>query len=140
MQTNYALLADAQTFYAKNGYSYIDVPWWVTRAIAESTLPPGKDTSNDYYLPLNNKVLVASGEQSFLYLAHKGQLPKGKYQTITPCFRFEPHDQTNRKHFMKQELTNLSPKDPEEALVQIVRHAVSFYQQYRKAPSFRAGI
>jgi elongation factor P--beta-lysine ligase len=99
---NYYNLALVRDSYRKGGYHYIETPWWVPREVANITKPKDRE---DYYLSANNKVLVASGEQSFLYMMVKGMLAPGlKYQTITPCFRNETQDYTHRKNFMKLEL------------------------------------
>jgi phenylalanyl-tRNA synthetase alpha subunit len=101
---NYKLLDKAVNFYEQKGFKYIEVPWWVPEEIMDITRPPTKTCKDDYYLPINHKYLVASGEQSFIYLSLKEQLPEGKYQTITPCFRNESIGALHRKHFMKNEL------------------------------------
>lgn len=86
---SYDVLNDAVNFYSHYEYRRIEVPWWATTDIVNITKPPHVSEENLYKLSLNKKCLVASGEQSFLYLINKGQLPPGKYQTITPCFRNE---------------------------------------------------
>lgn len=106
---SYANLTKASELYEALGYKRIEVPWWATKDIVNITKPTGMSDDNLYGLSLNNKCLIASGEQAFLYLANKGQLPPGKYQTITPCFRNEPYDQYHSKHFMKLELIDLNP-------------------------------
>lgn len=99
---DWSRLARAKDFYAAKGYTYIDVPWWVPAEIAALTRPIG---ATEYKLDRNGKVLVASAEQSFLYLLSKGQIERGRrYMTVTPCFREETQDTTHRKHFMKLEL------------------------------------
>lgn len=97
-------LVAAQWAYKELGYTPIDVPWWATRDIVNITKPIGLPEHSEYELSINNKCLLASGEQGFLYMANKGQLPSGNYQTITPCFRNEPHDTFHQKQFMKLEL------------------------------------
>lgn len=104
-QINYANISYAVSAYRRMGYHYIEVPWWVSPHTAAITRPPEASEDNDYYLPTNQKTLVASGEQAFLYLAAKGQLTLGvDYVTVTPCFRNEQQWSANRKHFMKCEL------------------------------------
>jgi len=100
---NYKNITDSQDFYLVSGYKNIEIPWYVTQPIMDITRPDGVD-KDDYYLEKNNKVLVASGEQSFLYLMVKGLLPEGYYQGTTPCFRFEKIDALHRKTFIKNEL------------------------------------
>lgn len=123
---NYRHLADSIDFYLKKEYQRIETPWWVPREIANVTKPPGVE---DYHLPLNDKVLVASGEQSFLNLANKGQLPAGKFQTTTPCFRNETQDLLHRKHFIKNELINT--KDiTVSSLDEMIENAREFFSNY----------
>lgn len=86
---DYQILADSQKFYTKAGYTAIETPWTVTRAISDLTRPP---CAKDFKLENRDKVLVASAEQGFLYLYNKGFLPKGKFQSISPCYRDEPFD------------------------------------------------
>jgi hypothetical protein len=106
---DYGFLDAALKQYSKLGYQRIEVPWWVTADIANVTKPTGVSASNNYKLSVNGKCLVASGEQSFLYLANKGQLPPGKYQAVTPCFRNEEYDVEHSKQFIKLELIQLMP-------------------------------
>lgn len=104
---NYQNLEDASKKYSNRGYNRIEVPWWVTTDIANITKPTGVPESSNYVLSVNKKCLVASGEQSFLYLANKGYIPNGKYHAITPCFRNESYDAYHSKQFMKLELIEL---------------------------------
>lgn len=52
----------------------------------------------------DKKVLIGSAEQGFLYLISKGFLASGCYQSISPCFRNDSHDESHSKFFMKNEL------------------------------------
>lgn len=109
---NYAALAMAQDIYDAK-YTRIEVPWWAPVDIVNVTKPPQADSySLSIYGKSKQKALLASGEQGFLYLANKGQLPLGMYQTVTPCFRDEPYDRYHSKQFMKLELIRLMhPQD-----------------------------
>ena len=98
---DYQVIADALTHYTSKGYARIEAPWTVTRAVSDLTRPEG---CADWYIESKKKTLVASGEQSFLYLYLKGFLPAGKVITVTPCFRDEPFDLTHTKYFLKAEL------------------------------------
>lgn len=98
---DYQIFSDALIYYPSKGYSRIEAPWTVTRAVSDMTKPEGIE---DWFIPSKNKTLVGSGEQSFLYLYLKGFLPKGKFVTVTPCFRNEPFDVIHTKYFMKAEL------------------------------------
>lgn len=98
---DYQILADSQKFYEKAGYVSIETPWTVTEAISDITRPIG---AKHFKLENRDKVLVASAEQGFLYLYNKGFLPKGKFQSISPCYRDEPFDEYHTKYFIKNEL------------------------------------
>lgn len=98
---DYNLLSKSIEHYEIYGFSRIESPWTVTKAVSNITKPLG---AKDFTLCETDKVLVASGEQSFLYLYLKGFLPKGQYQSITPCFRNESFDPLHSKYFIKNEL------------------------------------
>lgn len=125
---NYLRLAQSIEFYAQAGFKRIEAPWWVPNEIMNITLPEGKDPIDTlYYLAKNKKSLVASGEQSLLYLANQGLLPGGKYQTVTPCFRDEVQGPTRRKFFMKNELM-VAGTQSESELQAIIQTAMEFFK------------
>lgn len=124
---NYQHLADSINYYSKKKYQIIEAPWWVTKEIAEITKP--SDSKNDYFIPENNKVLVASAEQSFLALANQGLLPKGKFQATTPCFRNEEIDLLHHKYFIKNELIDTENVTIKE-LNKMIKCCVIFFSQY----------
>lgn len=109
---NYKILDRSIDFYEGRGYKRVESPWLISEGISDMTRPSfaaqyvvhkeGGNVLGDG----KRKALVASGEQSFLYMIAKGYLPPGTYQTITPCFRNEPFDETHVKYFMKNELIN----------------------------------
>ena len=118
---NYKNIQDSIDFYEKRGFKRVESPWTVTKAISDITKPvfgPG-ETLPDFTIREKNKVLVASGEQSFLYLYNKGFLPKGQFQTVTPCFREDQFDSFHTKYFIKNELikTDLVNEDSLEYLI-----------------------
>lgn len=127
---NYLNLHQSQEFYETKGFQTIEAPWTVTKAISQITKPKDKI---DWMIEQKKKVLVASGEQSFLYLYLKGFLPKGAYQTITPCFRDESFDITHTKYFMKNELIDTENVN-QERLIDIVTFCQEFMQKVLKAP------
>ena len=116
------------TFYEKNGFKRIESPWTVSEYVDNLTKP--KDRIS-FQLKHNNKCLVASGEQSFLYLYLKDFLPKGQFQTITPCFRFEEFDFSHTKYFMKNELIKTDIVNTTE-LEKIVDTCQLFFKTYLK--------
>lgn len=103
---DYGMLARASALYEAQGFKPIEVPWRITEDILNIT-KPSHVQNKDYMIQGTDKGLIASGEQGFLYLANKGVLPPGKYQTITPCYRNETHDRYHSKQFMKLELIEL---------------------------------
>lgn len=98
---NYARLDRSIKYFEKEGIPRIELPWTVTKSVSEITKPECK---SEWEIFGKNKVLVASGEQGFLYLYLKGFLPKGRYQGITPCFRDDEIDLTHTKYFIKNEI------------------------------------
>ncbi len=123
---NYKIIDDSISFYEKFGFSRIESPWTITPNVSKITKPDGVI---DFEINHNGKVLVASGEQSFLYLYLKGFLPKGRFQSITPCFRYESFDFLHTKYFIKNELidtNNISEKN----LDSIVNNSLEFFRKY----------
>jgi seryl-tRNA synthetase len=121
---DYNRLSRSLEYYEKIGYKRVESPWTVTKSISDITKPEG---ATDWTILEKNKVLVASGEQSFLYMYLKGFLPKGKFQTITPCFRDEPFDELHTKYFMKNELI-ITDNISEENLNKIINDAKTFLE------------
>ncbi len=124
---NYGILHQSTIFYQQKGFERIEAPWTITRQVSEITKPPG---AKEFALQHEDgKVLVASAEQSFLYLYLKGFLPLGTYQAITPCFRHEAFDQLHTKYFMKNELIDTKTVN-EDRLMEIVLTAKEFFSNY----------
>lgn len=121
---DYKLLNDSVLFYEEKGFKRIETPWLVTEAVDSITRPEGIEP---FIVGAKNKNLIASGEQAFLYLYLKEYLPKGKFQTITPCFRNDSFDFTHTKYFMKNELiqTDVVTK---LKLEELTENALSFFQ------------
>lgn len=119
--------------YYSTWYKRVEVPWTVTEEISSITKPKG---AKDFKLIHDNgKVLVASAEQSFLYQYSKGYLPKGKFQTVTPCFRNENFDESHSKYFIKNELivTNFE-RNVHLEYFNIVAQALGFFRPLFKHP------
>lgn len=121
---DYGRLDRSINFYETRGFSRIESPWTVTEAISNVTNP--KDTV-DWKIQGKDKALVASGEQSFLYLYLKGFLPPGRFQTITPCFRNEPFDLYHSKYFIKNELI-ITDKVTTDELFDVISYCQSFFE------------
>lgn len=98
---NYQNIQDSIEYFQMNGYKRIETPWTVTDAVSALTKPKDRE---DWKISNKNKVLVASAEQGFLYMALKGFLAEGKFQSVSPCFRDEAFDLTHTKYFIKNEL------------------------------------
>lgn len=124
---NYHIIADANTYYPNLGYIPIEVPWTVTKEISDITKPIDK---KDFALiHENNKVLVASAEQSFLYQYSKGFLPKGKFMSTSPCFRFENYDSWHHKQFIKTEII-ITDVVSENMLKKLITQAFKFFSRH----------
>lgn len=123
---NYKILHESIQYYEKYNFSRIETPWTVSEYIDNITKPKDRISLQ---LKHNHKCLVASGEQSFLYLYLKDFLPKGQFQTITPCFRNESFDFFHTKYFMKNELIKTDIVNQIE-LEKIVDICLEFYKQY----------
>lgn len=125
---DYAKITDSIEFYKNNiGFDRIESPWTVTKQVSEITKPDG--AKEFQLLHENGKVLVASGEQSFLYLYLKGFLPPGRFQTVTPCFRSESFDKFHTKYFIKNELIDTTSTMP-YVLTSMIATAKSFFSRY----------
>lgn len=121
---NYKFIDDSIKFYESKGFSRIEAPWTVSEGISNLTKPADRI---NFVLEHNRKCLVASGEQSFLYLYNKGFLPKGRYQTVTPCFRYEAFDEIHTKYFIKNELI-ITDKVDEGELMTVINYAKEFFE------------
>ena len=126
---NYALLDDSIRWYAGSGFLRIEAPWTVSEKVDDITRPPDRI---HFQLKHNDKCLVASGEQSFLYLYLKDFLPKGQYQTITPCYRYESFDYLHTKYFMKNELIKTDKVDQYE-LEKMVDMCLGWFRRFLPA-------
>lgn len=119
---NYERLVHAQMHYRSFGFESIEVPWEVEPEVEAITKPKGLIS-----YPLNDGVLVASGEQGFLQLMKDKKLNAGAYQTITPCFRDEAvKDTYHHPYFMKLELI-YAHCDSYINLSQMVEYAWRFF-------------
>lgn len=122
---NYQRLVEAQNFYKEYGFVPLEVPWEVDADVEAITKPTGLKS-----YPLNDGVLVASGEQGFLQLMKEKKLEPGSYQTITPCFRDEVYkDVYHLPYFMKLELI-LAHNDSYIDLTHVVEVAWRFFTKH----------
>lgn len=133
MFIDYEKLAKSVPFYEEFGYKRIEVPWTVSKAISDITKP--KNVAEHTVVKSGKeKVFVASGEQSFLSLINKSQLPAGKYQTITPCMRDDTFGPYHTKYFIKNELIHFGNFKPNH-LNQMVSDALEFLSSIMGAGS-----
>jgi hypothetical protein len=96
---NYNNLLKTIDFFKSHGYTYIEVPWLVSKEAIQVTF------SGDEIPKLQDKYIVGSGEQSFIQLQIENKLPPGKYIALTPCFRDEKIiNNITQLSFMKAEL------------------------------------
>ena len=123
---DYGKIDNAIRFYEEKGYIRLEAPWWVSQEIMDITKPADQDMPA-YFIDENKKCLVASGEQSLLYMANKGRLPKGKYQTTTPCFRNESIGVLNKKCFLKTELM-VTDDTSTTSLLKVIEDAMEFFR------------
>jgi len=123
---DYSIIQHSIEYYEQLGFKRIESPWTVSQAISDITKPK---ECGDFTIKEKNKVLVASGEQSFLSLINKGFLPPGMYQTVTPCFRDETFTPYHTKYFIKNELI-ITDDTSLTRLAFIVASARNFFRQY----------
>lgn len=123
---NYEILNKSISYYQINNFNRIETPWIVSDYVNCITKP---DYIPSLYVNTNTRALIASGEQAFLQLYLLEQLPKGQFQTVTPCFRDEQEDFTHQKYFIKNELikTNNISNDELDKLVDI---CYKFFSNY----------
>lgn len=122
---DWQLLAKGLKYYEDFGYKRIEVPWAVTRDVAELTMP--KDAEP---ICAGELILVGSAEQGFLAIEELLS-PSHLYCSISPCFRGE--DYIVRGHtqltFMKIELFGVIRNNaPDLTLRQIIFSAKNFFE------------
>lgn len=104
---NLNMLAHAQKYYESEGFKEIEVPWIVSQDADDSCRPPDREPIRVLCNSIRHRGsrLPGSGEQGFVQMMLDGNLPPGKYQTFTPCFRDEAViDLTHQSCFLKLEL------------------------------------
>lgn len=120
---DFNLINKSIDYYSTIGFQRIETPWLVTEAVDSITRPRNV---KPYIVEAKKKNLIASGEQGFLYLYLKEYLPKGKFQTTTPCFRNDSFDYTHTKYFIKNELINTKDVNCQQ-LLYMVEQAEKFF-------------
>lgn len=127
---DWLLLAEANSFYANNGFQQIETPFAIPSYYHSFTKPHDNQTFvlNNGLFSNNSHELVGSAEQGFIYLLLNDLLPGNKLQSITPCFRFDDYDKLHQPWFMKLELFQLS--DNSEDLFNIISLAKTFFEKH----------
>ena len=94
-------ISKAVEYYQKQGYTYTEVPWMVSKKAKQATFD-----GPCYIPPEMNKHLVGSGEQSFVQMMLDNRLKEGNYVCVTPCFRRRDSAKSrlHLPYFMKCEL------------------------------------
>jgi hypothetical protein len=121
---NYGLIQNSIYFYERAGYLRVESPWTVTEAISNITKP---EWATSFTIKEKNKVLVASGEQSFLAMYNKGFLPLGQFQTVTPCFRDDAFSLVHTKYFVKNELIK-TDRTTHDDLMKVINVAWAYFK------------
>lgn len=121
-------MRDAIEFFDSVGATYVELPWTVKEDYSNITKP---EEARNFIV--KDKVLVASGEQSFLELLIEGKYEFKEdniYYGITPCFRDDIEDETHRTYFMKLELFSVSSsKLVFNEIIRICNFYMSKYKQ-----------
>lgn len=124
-EVNWRRLGDAINWYKMVGYTYMEVPWIVPDGPYNATKPTDIGVLSCTTLGGN---LVASGEQSFMYLMDCGD-KVGKAVCCTPCFRAESeYGDIHLPYFMKVELIHVS--GGKDQLSQMIQTASNFFENY----------
>ena len=119
-------LCQAQDYYSPVGFADVEAPWAVSQEIMDITAPAGS-----VLFPFLNKLLVASGEQSFLQMVFDCRLPQGRWQCTTPCFRDDKPDELHHNYFMKLELIDTGDTS-HYSLADMLQKCHAFFSRYVK--------
>ena len=117
------LFMEAIKYYTELGYKLIDVPQCVDFDVSQHTKPKG--IAEQFHAGM--KVYVASAEQSFIQLHKEGNIKKGKYLAVTPCYRTEAVlDEIHYSMFLKAELIVIG----KEESYTVMTDALRFFNEY----------
>jgi hypothetical protein len=120
---DYSRLARALEHYQFRGFSYLEVPWVISDAAMKVTTPSWVEIPTIQW-----GELVGSAEQSFIELMLAGQMPEGAHVAATPCWRAEEKfDELHLPYFMKVELIDFMPDDPQRSLSLMLDEAEKFF-------------
>lgn len=124
-----ARLAQAAKDWVGEGAIWVDLPWTAPEFFVESTRPEWSQVQ----MPTQYGHLVASGEQSFLWLDDRKELPRGCLIGWTPCFRDEPvFDKWHQFGFMKIEAYQVlqEGEHPASMLSALVDRAAAHFEKW----------
>lgn len=116
-------LHEALSFYEGLGYEHVDVPWITPTDINRITCP---EETRIFMLAGGQMCLPGSSEQSFLMMEESGDLGRGKFVALTPCFRKEKRDETHQNWFMKVELYRNDLCGPDQLMEMIAAARACF--------------
>ena len=121
-ETDWTLLAKAVDWYSKSRFRRIELPWHARKETVAVTCPYPERA-----YPLKGiGTLVGSAEQAFMEAQFDGRLPKGRWVSLTPCFRSEPvFDDLHLPYFMKVEL--YSNEDAQEGMDLVFAKTARFF-------------
>ncbi len=111
----------ALRYYAKRGFTYVDVPWATSRDMMMVTCPDEK-----FIVTSDVGDLVGSAEQSLVAESLAGRLAPGRYMAITPCFRNDDEDALHKRYFMKLELF-VTDATAHEDLMNLISDCATFF-------------
>lgn len=123
MEMYFHLWLASRRYHALGGFRELSLPWDASPEAIAVTLPKDRVAFS-----LGEQLLVGSAEQSFIDLMLQGQLRKGRWFALTPCFRNEIYDDLHFPYFMKLELISYQPEDPQKELLEMVRLAYEFLE------------
>lgn len=121
---DYMKIAKSIEYYQAKGFIYREVPWDTPKQYQQATF-----IGEDFNPIGNDRYLVGSSEQSFIYLMDQGLLENGRYITCSPCFRGGEITEIHQEYFMKAELFD-NVDYSESRLKEIVKQAVNFFSNY----------
>lgn len=121
---DYQKIGHSIEFYKMKGFSYVDIPWDTPEKYRNITF-----VGEDFNPIKEDRFLVGSAEQSFIYLFDNGYLKRGSYVACTPCFRGDDIDEYHQQYFLKVELFD-SNDTSERRLIHIIETAKEYFNQY----------
>lgn len=130
MNISYDVVQQAIRYYELAGYTYVEVPWVISKRVIMVTAPSCIEPNS-----IHEESLVASGEQSFLQMILDKKLAPGKYCCATPCYRkFDglKKDGLHFAQFFKVELINThSAHSGSFLLGEMIKDAMTFMSKIR---------